>query len=381
MSASNTYTVYYLGTFADLDIVEGDPEAEVATPPAMPTPTVFGSEDDPISDHARTMAPVGDPGPYYRTNNLRYHDQFTIDSGPAQTFDSVVQFYATLIYSDGTAPATITAVILQDTEGRRYLAPELMLNSNQQALMAAPIQSLELTSVQNSSNFGMDVMRFVCFAAGTFITTPAGPVAVECLKAGDMILTLDHGSQPLRWIGSRVVPAIDKQTPVRISRGVCGNSRDLIVSQQHRILMDGRTTPCEQGYDSYFLPAKKLIDDVQVKLDDCEMVEYFHLLLDRHEVIFAEGCRTESFYLGKEGWKMLPEQSRSEILGIFPTLEFAEDGSSSYGPLARPVGKPQKKKKNNQRNGQRKGPGHARQQSQRHKAMSAQPSPAQQGWG
>lgn len=49
---------------------------------------------------------------------------------------------------------------------------------------------------------------------------------------------------------------------------------------------------------------------------------------------------TESFYPGREGWKMLTERSRLEILDIFPDLHFNEDGTSSYGPLARPAGKP-----------------------------------------
>lgn len=339
MATSNTYTVYYLGTFADLDTVEGNPNAELATILTTPLPTTFGSTGDPLSGHLQTMTSVGSPGTYYRTNNLLYNDQFTIDGGAAQTFDSVVQYNATITYSDGTPPATITAVIFQDTAGRLYLAPEVTLNPDQQALLAAPIQSLTLTSVQNASNFGMDVVRFVCFAAGTRIETAKGPVAVECLKAGDLIQTLDHGLQPLRWIGSRVVGAVGNQAPVRILRGTLGNSRDLVVSQQHRILMDGNVTPCAEGYRSYFLPAKKLVDGHRIRLEEGGTVAYFHLLLDRHEVILSEDCPTESFYLGEQGWKMLPEQSRNEILRIFPAPEFTEDGGSSYGPLARPVGK------------------------------------------
>ena len=60
----------------------------------------------------------------------------------------------------------------------------------------------------------------------------------EKLAAGDMVVTMDHGPQPIRWIGSSKRP--DRQlAPILIRKGALGNTRDLRVSPQHRMLLSG----------------------------------------------------------------------------------------------------------------------------------------------
>lgn len=346
MAASNTFSVIYLGTTSDLDPTEGSPVAENASTIVNST---YGSVSDPLWSHVQTLAPVGSPGAYYRTNNNLYTDQFTIDGGTAQTFDSISQYTATITYTDGTTAPLTNAVVFQDSAGQLYLAPELTAGADQTALTAKAIRSITLDALNNNSNFGMDVVRvetdFVCFARGTMIETSDGPRRIEELRPGDALLTVDHGFQPLRWVGSQTVAAIGRLAPVRIAAHAIGNLRDLTVSQQHRILSwgelkdgSGRTAEC-------FIPAKKLVNGSTIRIQEGGEIEYFHLLLDRHEVLLSEGIPTESFYPGKEGWKMLPERSRLEILKVFPDLQINEDGTSSYGPLARPVGKPARQKK------------------------------------
>ncbi len=56
-----------------------------------------------------------------------------------------------------------------------------------------------------------------CFVAGTMIATPSGPRAVEDLRPGDLVETLDHGPRPLRWVGDRVVAGLGPLAPVRIA--------------------------------------------------------------------------------------------------------------------------------------------------------------------
>lgn len=144
-----------------------------------------------------------------------------------------------------------------------------------------------------------NIHRAICFAAGTRITTPRGPVAVETLAVGDLVMTLDHGPRPVRWIGRtlktwRKDPDPDK--PIAINAGALGPDlphRDLMVSPQHRLLL--RT-----GDGSEVLtPAKALCDQSGVRQKiGCRKVTYVHVMLSRHAVLEAEGVLSESFFPG-----------------------------------------------------------------------------------
>ena len=79
----------------------------------------------------------------------------------------------------------------------------------------------------------------ICFVAGTLIETAKGARPIEELEEGDLIYTIDHGMQAIRWIGSRIVNASDKLAPVMIKAGALSNAEDLLVSPNHRILLSG----------------------------------------------------------------------------------------------------------------------------------------------
>ena len=85
-----------------------------------------------------------------------------------------------------------------------------------------------------------EIENIICFTPGTRIATPSGARMVEGLKIGDYVVTRDHGLQPIRWIGKRTVPALNRFAPVRIRPGVLsGLETDLLVSPQHRMLFQG----------------------------------------------------------------------------------------------------------------------------------------------
>src|SRR5690606_6300515 len=85
----------------------------------------------------------------------------------------------------------------------------------------------------------------ICFCRGTLIATRNGEVPVEKLRLGDEVLTLDHGYQPIRWLGSRKLSALALRArpalrPVEIRDGALGAglpTRDLRLSPQHRVLL------------------------------------------------------------------------------------------------------------------------------------------------
>ena len=79
----------------------------------------------------------------------------------------------------------------------------------------------------------------VCFASGTAIRTPSGDRPVETLRAGDTVETLERGPCKLLWVGNMHLPIPGGLAPVRFAPGTLGNHRALLVSPQHRMLVEG----------------------------------------------------------------------------------------------------------------------------------------------
>ncbi len=184
------------------------------------------------------------------------------------------------------------------------------------------------TNLPNVSNFE----SIICFARGTLIRTARGEIPVEFLAASDWIVTANNGVQRIRWAGSSVVCGKAELAPIRIAKNALGNKRELWVSKQHRILVGDWRTELLFGEREVLAPANSLVDGAMIKSVEVDTIEYYHILFDRHEVVFSEGIPTESFHPGHVGLGALSEQSREEIFHIFPTLR---SSPSSFGPSAR----------------------------------------------
>ena len=176
-------------------------------------------------------------------------------------------------------------------------------------------------------------MGIPCFTRGARIATPDGEVAVEDLRVGDSVWTLDNSAQTIRWIGSKRVAAIGPLAPVLIPEGTLGNNRDIRVSPQHRMLISGWQAELFFGEAEVLVAAKHLVDGSVIRSVPGGEVEYFHILFDRHEIVLADGAPSESFHPGDQGLAGLGEATRAELLTLFPELEMA--GSAGYGPAAR----------------------------------------------
>ncbi len=179
---------------------------------------------------------------------------------------------------------------------------------------------------------GFALPMFVCFTRGTHILTLQGERAVEDLQIGDRVVTRDHGTQVIRWIGSTRLPAMalsarPELRPVRISAGAIAEGvpiRDLCVSRQHRVLVrDWRAEMLFGSPEGVLTPAFTLINDSTIRPDDVQAdgVEYFHVAFDQHEVIYSEGLETESFHPAADTVSVLTEPQRQELYAIFPELE------------------------------------------------------------
>ncbi|MAZ20859.1 Hint domain-containing protein [Roseovarius sp.] len=177
----------------------------------------------------------------------------------------------------------------------------------------------------------------VCFVAGTRIKTSDGPRPIESLVPGDMIFTSDEGYQPLRWLGLRDVPGLGAFAPILIKKGALGNRRDLWVSAQHRMLISDWRAELWLGEPEVLVAARQLVNGETILRVPMPRVTYCHMLFDKHQIVMAEGCASESLHPGRQALNALPQESLDEVLALFPELDPAlvEEGA---GPrTARPV--------------------------------------------
>lgn len=135
----------------------------------------------------------------------------------------------------------------------------------------------------------------VCFAEGTEITTASGPVAVETLKVGDTVRTIDGRDVDVKWVGhqtvaTRFAPA-ERVRPVKFAAGSLGGglpTSDLVVTADHAMLMGD--TLCN---------AAALVNGTTItRLPLAEMGErytVYHVETADHEIILANGAASETF--------------------------------------------------------------------------------------
>jgi uncharacterized repeat protein (TIGR03803 family) len=136
----------------------------------------------------------------------------------------------------------------------------------------------------------------VCYAAGTRVATPRGERPIERLRRGDLVLAGgvdgEFRPRPVRWIGRRVLnlathPEPELAAPIRLRAGALGPgrpARDLVVSPDHCLLLD-----------QHLLRAYRLLNGVSVVQEHPPTVEYWHVELDRHALLLAEGVPAESY--------------------------------------------------------------------------------------
>ncbi|CAM5292468.1 Hint domain-containing protein [Frigidibacter albus] len=136
-------------------------------------------------------------------------------------------------------------------------------------------------------------------AAQTRVATPVGPRPAAALRAGDWVTTLDNGPQPLRWSGRIEVPALGGFAPLRMAAPYFGLERDLVLAPQQRVLLSGVDVEDTLGRDEVLAEARHLADGITALPDASAATVTWHgLLLDRHELILAEGQAVESLYAG-----------------------------------------------------------------------------------
>ena len=168
-----------------------------------------------------------------------------------------------------------------------------------------------------------EIENIICFTPGARILTQWGERPVESLRLGDMVVTRDHGLQPIRWIGKRSVPGLGDFAPVSIASSVMGGQAPLLVSPQHRLLFTGYQAELLFGESEVLIASKHMVNGRDVTISPRDAVTYIHIMFDRHEIIYADGIGTESFYAGDMALGAIDAAAREELFAIFPELRTA----------------------------------------------------------
>lgn len=176
---------------------------------------------------------------------------------------------------------------------------------------------------------GIDHSSFsaVCFGGETHLRGPSGPIRAQDVRAGDRLWTLRGGFQPVVWAFQRTLSAAHLAAcphlrPISIAAGALGLGlprRRLLVSRQHRMLVDSKIAQRVCGQEQVLIPAFRLLalPGIAEETDPGD-VTYVHVLLDEHHILDAEGAPAESLLAGPVALHAMTSAARAELAEILP---------------------------------------------------------------
>ncbi len=146
--------------------------------------------------------------------------------------------------------------------------------------------------IATSDSSGTTVTLVPCFVSGTSIATDDGSLAVERLRIGMRVRTEFSGMAPVKWIGHRSIdcrrhPRPADVWPVRVRAHAFGDTqprRDLWLSPDHAVFIDG-----------VLIPVRYLINDATITQEARDNVTYWHVELEQHDLLSADGLACESY--------------------------------------------------------------------------------------
>ncbi|SEN39859.1 Hint domain-containing protein [Loktanella fryxellensis] len=181
----------------------------------------------------------------------------------------------------------------------------------------------------------------ICFTPGTMILTPEGPRDVASLHEGCRVQTQDDGPAEVLWIGRRRVSAArimatPDLAPVRLRKGALDRDvpdAGLLVSPDHRVVLRGARAAALFNTAEVLVAARDLVDDRHILRDRSRRdVTYIHLMLPRHQIVFANAVATESFHPAAAALDALASEDRDRLFSRMPVLR---DDIGAYGTHAR----------------------------------------------
>jgi hypothetical protein len=255
------------------------------------------------------------------------------EPGPAIEDNDPI-FSGAFVVSDGAEFYTVVPIAVE-----RGAAPVLLFPDG----MPAPNRNHTIIAFSDRTPVRAPAERpsVICFTPGTRLRTERGEIAIEELDVGDRLLTRDDGAQEVIWSGHRRMSgarlfALPDQRPIRLRVNALGIDRpdeDLVVSPEHRVLIGGDTPRDLWGEPEVLVRAGDLVGDRGITVDhSLRETWYIHLMLERHQVVWANGVPVESFHPGFMGLDTLTGLQRESLYDLRPELA---DDPFAYGAPAR----------------------------------------------
>jgi hypothetical protein len=238
-------------------------------------------------------------------------DDITVSSGSAVGRENAslhMDCVLTLMGSDGSI---VEALILIETDEHGMIEDTYFLPLG--ALQEKHDYAVVAFDRKNARTRLAEV-ACVSFTQNTLITLANGmQKQIQDLKVNDKVLTRDHGPREIRWIGHQTVRATGDFAPIVIKKGALNNENDLIVSPNHRIFIYQRKDRVRAGRAEVLIKAKLLVNGDNVVQSDGGFVEYYQLLFDGHEIIYAEGIAAESMFVDTQVKPYLPADVQARL--------------------------------------------------------------------
>ncbi len=224
------------------------------------------------------------------------------------------------------------------TDGRRQYPVAILRDPDRGHLLLAfpgaippPATELWVTGMTEPSREARQSgpQGVICFTEGTRLRTPGGDVPVEALMPGDRVITRDDGAQEVLWVGHtrltgarlHVQPGL---RPIRIRAAALGGDLpegELVVSPQHRVLVRGAAAQALFNTGEVLVAAVDLINDSTItRVHSLRGLTYYHLLLARHQVVWANGVPSESFHPAETPLSRIQSTQLERLLRVMPEL-------------------------------------------------------------
>ncbi|MBN9508383.1 MAG: Hint domain-containing protein [Alphaproteobacteria bacterium] len=212
-------------------------------------------------------------------------------------FKTPLDYVGTTTVMNGWGHAVPAFIVYDPASGNYFMAIQ---NGRGQPVPGQSLSVTVPTGVDDIGRWDLSTNRFDvgCFLEGTRIATPEGERFVQELVAGDLVLTADGRAVPVRWLGRSVVSRAfaDPMTvlPVRVKAGALAEAvpvRDLLVSPGHALLVEGVL-----AHAGALVNGSSIVREPEVP----PVFTYYHVELDEHALLLAEGAAAESFIEGVE---------------------------------------------------------------------------------